>query len=81
MKTAISVPDETFDRVDAAAGRLGMSRSQFYARAAERWLRDLDDEGITARINASIDADGHDEEGEAFVRRAAHDLVRRGHWE
>jgi mRNA interferase MazF len=41
VKTAISVPDETFARVDEAAARLGVSRSEFYARAAERWLVEL----------------------------------------
>ena len=31
-----------------------MSRSEFYARAAERYLEDLDREGLTARIDAAI---------------------------
>ena len=54
MKTAISVPDDTFRRVDAAAKRLGVSRSEFFARAAERWLRSLDDDGTTDAINRAI---------------------------
>jgi metal-responsive CopG/Arc/MetJ family transcriptional regulator len=44
VRTAISVPDATFARVEAAASRLGVSRSEFYARAAERWLVELDNE-------------------------------------
>lgn len=54
MKTAISVPDDTFHRVDVAAKRLGVSRSEFFARAAERWLADLDDAGTTDAINRAI---------------------------
>lgn len=54
MKTAISLPDETFARVEAAAKRLGVSRSEFFARAAERWLNDLDDEQTTEAINQAI---------------------------
>jgi metal-responsive CopG/Arc/MetJ family transcriptional regulator len=54
VKTAISIPDATFHRVDAAAKRLGVSRSEFFARAAERWLDALDDEGTTAAINRAI---------------------------
>jgi metal-responsive CopG/Arc/MetJ family transcriptional regulator len=54
MKTAISLPDETFRRADRAAKRLGLSRSEFFARAAERWLDDLDDETTTAAIDRAI---------------------------
>ena len=38
MKTAISVPDPVFERVDREAKRLGVSRSEFFAKAAERYL-------------------------------------------
>jgi metal-responsive CopG/Arc/MetJ family transcriptional regulator len=38
MKTAISVSDETFDRVSRTASDLGMSRSEFFTRAAQRYL-------------------------------------------
>ena len=51
MKTAISLPDETFARADRAARKMGVSRSEFFARAAERWLDALDD----ARTTESID--------------------------
>lgn len=54
MKTAISLPDDTFRRVDAAAKRLGVSRSEFFARAAERWLATLDDAGTTDAINRAM---------------------------
>jgi len=54
MKTAISVPDETFQRVEQAAKRLGVSRSEFYARAAQSWLDALDDEDTTDAINRAI---------------------------
>jgi hypothetical protein len=49
MKTAISVPDDTFQRVELAAKRLGLSRSEFYARAAQSWLDALDDEDTATR--------------------------------
>lgn len=54
MKTAISVPDETFHRVDEAARRLGVSRSEFFSRAAERWLLDLDEGATTRAIDRAI---------------------------
>jgi metal-responsive CopG/Arc/MetJ family transcriptional regulator len=55
MKTAISVPDETFQRVEQAAKRLGVSRSEFYARAARSWLDALEDEATTEAINLVVD--------------------------
>lgn len=54
VKTAISLPDDTFRRVDDAARRMGVSRSEFFARAAERWLDSLDDDGTTDAINRAI---------------------------
>jgi len=47
MKTAISLPDETFDRVAQRARDLGMSRSEFFTRAAQRYLDDLDAQSLT----------------------------------
>jgi metal-responsive CopG/Arc/MetJ family transcriptional regulator len=54
VKAAISVPDETFERVERAAAELGVSRSEFFARAAERWLDALDDDDTTDAINRAI---------------------------
>jgi len=73
MKTAISMSDETFARVEQAAKRLGVSRSEFFARAAERWLDDLDDEQTTEAINRALAGLAQDN---AFVDAAADRLVR-----
>ena len=54
MKTAISLPEDTFRRAERAARRLGMSRSEFFARAAERWLADLEDDATTEAIDRAI---------------------------
>lgn len=54
MKTAISLPEDTFRRVESAARRLGMSRSEFFARAAESWLDTLDDDGTTEAIDRAL---------------------------
>ena len=56
MKTAISVPDPTFERAARRASDLGMSRSEFFARAAERYLDELDAESLTSQIDAALDA-------------------------
>ena len=52
MKTAVSLPDALFEAADAAAKRLGVSRSQFYARAIEAYLRKVRAEGVSERLDA-----------------------------
>ncbi len=54
VKTAISVPDETFDRASRRAKSLGMSRSEFFARAADRYLDELDAHSVTRQIDAAL---------------------------
>jgi metal-responsive CopG/Arc/MetJ family transcriptional regulator len=54
MKTAISVPDETFARVEHCAEDLGVSRSEFYTRAAQHYLDHLRTETLTDDINAAL---------------------------
>ena len=72
MKTAISLPDDTFRRVNEAAKRLGVSRSEFFARAAERWLDALEDDATTEAINRAITGLEADH---AFTDAAAAGLV------
>jgi len=40
MKTAISIPDEVFERAEELARRLHMSRSGLYAKAVEEYIRE-----------------------------------------
>jgi metal-responsive CopG/Arc/MetJ family transcriptional regulator len=78
VKTAISIPDETFERVTRSARELGMSRSEFFARAAVAYLNELESNSITAQINAALELIGHDDSyqdavdaGRALLRRTA----------
>ncbi len=68
MKTAISLPDDTFRRVEDAAKRMGVSRSEFFAHAAERWLDVLHEDDTTAAINRAISGSQSDH---GFVDAAA----------
>lgn len=54
MKTAISVPDDTFERASQRARDLGLSRSEFFARAARHYLDTLDAESTTRHIDAAL---------------------------
>ncbi len=52
MKTAISLPDQLFRSGDALAKRLGVSRSELYARALAEYLAKNRNDRITDRLNA-----------------------------
>lgn len=67
MKTAISVPDETFRQSEERAAALGISRSEFFTRAAQRYLEQLEAESLTAQIDAVIDLAGPDDSATAAV--------------
>ena len=54
MKTAISVPDETFAEVERRAEDLGVSRSEFYTRAAQYYLDHLQAESLTIDIDTAL---------------------------
>lgn len=67
MKTAISVPDETFEQVTRRATALGMSRSEFFTRAVRRYLEQLDAESLTQQIDAAVALIRDDDSAEAAV--------------
>ena len=67
VKTAISIPDETFSEVERSVAELGISRSEFFVRAAKKYLAELEGASITAQINAAIDAGAVDEDLERDV--------------
>ncbi len=51
MKTAISIPDDLFDSAEGTARRLGMSRSELYARALREYLAEHGREGVKERLD------------------------------
>lgn len=51
MKTAISIPDSLFDAADNLAKRLGISRSELYAKAVDEYLRQHRHDGVTEQLN------------------------------
>lgn len=80
MKTAISLPEATFEAATRRAAELGISRSQFFADAARRYLDELDSTSVTTQINDALrDAGVHDSSVTAAA--AGHARLRReGDW-
>ena len=52
MKTAISIPDPLFKSGEQLARRLGVSRSELYARALAALVDSHRDDVVTSRLNA-----------------------------
>ena len=54
MKTAISLPDDTYEQATRQAAELGISRSEFFARAARNYLNQLAVQSLTRQINEAL---------------------------
>lgn len=75
VKTAISVPDDTFVRASQRAKDLGISRSQFFSTAAARYLEELDCEVETQRIDKALADLGVSDDSAADAVAAGHRLL------
>ena len=77
MKTAISVPDETFEQATRQAAELGISRSEFFTRAARRYLDELASHSLTQQVDDALLAAGSDDSA-AAAARAGRELLAAG---
>jgi metal-responsive CopG/Arc/MetJ family transcriptional regulator len=81
MKTAISIPDETYAQAEDRAAQLGLSRSEFFTRAIRRYLEQLDAESVTDQIDAAIALLADDDSTAAAVYAGRRALGRaEGTW-
>ena len=51
MKTVVSIPDDLFNQAKAVAGRLGVSRSELYAKSIAEYGRHQEDSRVTEQLN------------------------------
>jgi len=51
MKTAISIPDQVFEAAEQLGRRLGISRSELYAKAVSEYINDHRNMNITDTLN------------------------------
>jgi len=75
VKTAISVPDATYERVSERAQELGMSRSELVSRAAASYLDELDSESVTHQIDLAVASLGQSDDSAADAVAAGHRLL------
>ena len=78
MKIAISLPDDLFESADELAERMGVSRSELYARAVAEYLAKHRNEDVTAKLNEVF---GEETSGiDAPLRKAQSRSVSSSEW-
>jgi metal-responsive CopG/Arc/MetJ family transcriptional regulator len=80
MKTAISVPDDTFEQATRQAAELGISRSEFFTRAARRYLDELASQSLTEQVNDALQAAGSDDSSAAAAAAGRKLLATGDDW-
>jgi len=78
MKTAVSVPDDVFQRAEHLARRVGMSRSEVYSRALREYVARHAPDEVTEAVNLVVGAVGGSEG--AFAQEAARRILERAEW-
>jgi metal-responsive CopG/Arc/MetJ family transcriptional regulator len=80
VKTAISLPDDTFERATRQAAELGISRSEFFARATRRYLDELEAQSLTRQIDQALQTAGADDSGTAAAAAGRRRLAAGDDW-
>jgi len=78
MKTAISIPDETFERAERFARKTSRSRSKLFADALEEYLDRHSFDSVTEAMDRAL-AD-IDEDIDPLVEAAAREALLRSEW-
>ena len=78
MKTAVSIPDEIFERAEQLAKRNGRSRSELYASALDEYVARHSPDEVTDTMSRVCDRAGN--EKDAFVATASLRTLDRIEW-
>jgi metal-responsive CopG/Arc/MetJ family transcriptional regulator len=78
MKTAVSIPNEVFERAERLARRARKSRSQVFSSALREYLARHAPDEVTEAMDRVCSAVG--EQRDPFVARAAQQTLERSEW-
>jgi metal-responsive CopG/Arc/MetJ family transcriptional regulator len=78
MKTAVSIPDEIFERAELFARRAKRTRSQLFSDALHEYLARHSGEEITDAMNRVVDATG--DGVDPFTATASQRSLTRVEW-
>ena len=81
MKTAVSIPDDVFEKVERLARRGQRSRSEVFSAAlAEYVARHAPDEVTDAMNRVCAEVAGQDVQPDGFVRTAGRRVLENTEW-
>ena len=80
MKTAVSVPDDVFEKAERLAHREGRSRSEVYSAALREYVARHSPDELTASIDSALAELGEAGAADRFVRAAAAASLRSSEW-
>jgi predicted transcriptional regulator len=78
MKTAISIPDDLFQRAEQLAQRLGKSRSQVYREALAEYVLRREPSSVTSALDELVEELGP--EVDAWSTEAGRRALERSEW-
>ena len=78
MKTAVSIPDDIFERAERLARRKHRSRSEVYAAALDEYVARHAHDEVTDTMNRVCDEVGDD--NDAFLAAAGRRVLDRVEW-
>ena len=78
MKTAVSIPDEVFDKAERLAKRDRRSRSEVYGAALKEYVARHEPDDVTDAMDRVCDEVG--DQRDAFIRQAGRRVLGHSEW-
>ena len=78
MKTAVSIPDDVFEKVERFARRTKRSRSEVFSTALREYIARHGPDEVTDAINLAVDEIG--DQTDDFVAAAARRVLEKTEW-
>lgn len=78
MKTAVSIPDDVYERAERLAQRTRRSRSRLFSDALDEYLARHETDEVTAAMNAAVE--GIEQGADDFANVAARRVLERVDW-
>jgi metal-responsive CopG/Arc/MetJ family transcriptional regulator len=78
MKTAVSIPDDVFEKVERFARRSRRSRSEVFSAALREYIARHAPDEVTDAINRAVDEIG--DQTDEFVATAARRVLEKTEW-
>jgi len=78
MKTAVSIPDDVFEKVERFARRAKRSRSEVFSAALREYIARHSPDEVTVAINNALGVVGNQQD--EFVTAAARRLLEKVEW-